>query len=334
MLFTTGIRFSVSETFCQLPEFTLIQKSLVSDSSYYYICRVTKDEFWAIGKKGIITQLGKKGIVGFESSSECSAFNNIQSYPNQGADLLNMTLLDESNYLLCGDRGIVYHFNKDLQSWSFLQVKGYENSCFYSICSIDKFTAFICGGRSKIVKSQRVIPFGFILKTEDGGKTWKQIFKSVTRMVWSIKYDKKNDEVLALLYTPVKSQLISSIDMGSTWKAKEKKQKGLFHDFNILDEKMIFAGGKNGNFKKNGAITDGNKLIVYENSGIFWDLETNNNIALASGTNGDLLYMSCPGNWNLIHTPVNNNLYEICFIDGKSAFLVGNNKLILKVDFK
>lgn len=327
---------SAALAFSQSPEFTVIQNGLPSgDSSYYHVCKVAEDEFWAIGKKGIITRFGTKGISETPSKhSNSSIIDRRPSYPNQGVDLLNMILLDENNYLLCGDKGFIYQFEKLTQSWNVLQVKGYENSCFYSVCAIDNNTAFISGGRSGIANSQRVIPFGFILKTEDGGKTWKQIFKSASSMVWSVKYDKETREVLALTYSPVKTRLIYSPDNGQTWHLKDKKIKGLFHDFKILDGKLLLAGGKNGNYKKNGAVRLEKNISLYKNTGIFWDVEANKTLALASGANGKLLFKKYSDDWKLVHSPVNNNLYEICFIDEKSAFLVGNNKTILRVDFK
>lgn len=315
--------FLAVSSIAQPPEFTVIQSGLPSgDSSYYDVCRVAEDEYWAIGKKGIITKFGTGGI------------SEMYSHPNRGADLLNMAMLDEDNYLLCGDKGFVYHFEKSSQSWNVMQVKGYENSCFYSVCAIDKNTAFISGGRSGIVNSQRVIPFGFILKTEDGGKTWERVFRSAAYMIWSVKYDKETKRVYALIYTPVKTRLICSDDSGRSWKLNQRKIKGLFHDFNITGGNLFLAGGKNGNFRKNGALRLGNNCVKYKNTGIFWDVETSRNLALASGTNGNLLFKDHSDNWTLVHSPVDNNLYEICFIDEKSAFLVGNNKTILKVDFK
>lgn len=320
---TVFFAFLTVNVIAQLPEFTVIQHGLVSgDSSYYDVCRVAEDEYWAIGKKGIITKFGTEGI------------SEMYSYPNSGVDLLNMTMLDEDNYLLCGDKGFVYQFEKSSQSWNVMQVKGYENSCFYSLCAIDKNTAFISGGRSGIVSSQRVIPFGFILKTEDGGKTWKQVFRSVAYMVWSVKYDRETDQLYALIYTPVKTRLICSADKGHSWELKQKKIKGLFHDFKISGDDLFLAGGKNGNFRKNGTLRIGNNSVRYESAGIFWDVEASESLALASGTNGNLLFKNYSDDWKLVPAPVNNNLYEICFIDEKSAFLVGNNKTILKVDFK
>lgn len=312
-----------ASSFAQSPDFTVIQNGLASgDSSYYDVCRVTDDEFWAIGKKGVITKFGKNGT------------SDIKNFPGQGVDLLNMTVLDEDNYILCGDKGFIYQFNKSSGIWNVLQVKGYENSCFYTICAIDENNAYLSGGRSKIASSQRVIPFGFILKTEDGGKTWKRVFKSVSGMVWSVKYDRKADKVLALVYTPVKTRLISSSDHGDSWVPEAKKISGLFHDFKLSDGKLILAGGKNGNFRKNGTVLSGNDQFLFENSGIFWDVESSGNLALASGSGGNLLFKHYDDTWKLVHSPVNNNLYEICFIDEKSAFLVGNSKTIIKVDFK
>ncbi len=311
------------EVLSQTPEFTVIQTGIPSgDSSYYHVCKISEDEFWAIGKKGIITKFGTSGIA------------ETFSYPNKGVDLLNMVLMDDNNYLLCGDKGFIYQFSKSAQSWNVLQVKGYENSCFYSVCAIDNNTAFISGGRSKIVKSQRVVPLGFILKTEDGGKTWKQVFRSVSGMIWSVKYEKETNQILALVYSPVKTRLIYSADKGMTWKPKEKKIKGLFHDFNISEGKLFLAGGKNGNYRKNGAVRFEKNIFLFENSGIFWDVEANKTLTIASGTDGNLLIKKFSEDWKLLKSPVTNNLYEVCFIDEKSAFLVGNNKTILKVEFK
>lgn len=314
-ILTTGVSWA------QRPDFTIIQQGSPSgDSSYYDICRISSDEYWAIGKRGIITRINSSGLT------------IPGSYPNQGEDLLNMAKLDDSNYLICGDKGLVYHYNMPGDHWTVTRVKGYENSCFYSICAVDGRTAFISGGRSEIVNSQRVIPFGFILKTEDGGKTWNKIYSSVTQMIWSIKYNPQTSRLSALTYSPVKTKIIVSPDKGYSWKTISKI-KGLYHDFNNNKQEMVLAGGKNGNFLKNGNICSGNKKIPF-NTGLFWDVEDSGDFTLVSGSHGNMLIKDNFSRWELIPTPVKNNLYEICFIDEKSAFLVGNNKTILKVDFR
>ncbi len=314
--------FSGTIVCAQSPLFTIVEKgNSIKDSSYYDICRVGNDEFWAIGKKGIITKFGSNGVCEKEF------------YPNCGIDLLNMVKMDDDNYLLCGDKGIIYQYNKAARNWKIIKVKGYENCCFYSICNVNNKIAFISGGRSKIANSQRVVPFGFILKTEDGGSTWQKVYNSIINMVWSVKFNPENNKIFALIYSPVKSGLLSSDDYGNSWELEGKKFKGLFHDFKIEEENILLAGGKNGRYKKNGTVIGAKSSYHNKATGIFWDIEAGKYLTLASGSNGDLLVKNNSGPWQLLQTPLNNNLYEICLIDEKSAFLVGNNKTIIRVDF-
>lgn len=305
----------------QAPQFAVVEGNSFTDSSYYDIKKVGDNEFWVIGKHGIITQLDADG-----NSSKID-------YPNPGIDLLNMAMMDENNYLLCGDFGYVSQYNKEEKSWNVRQLEGFEKYCFYSICRVDDQTAYMCGGKSKIAGEKKVVPFGFIVKTTDGGKTWTKVYKNTVNMIWSIKFDALNNSLMALMYTPVKSRMIQSKDGGLSWKKTTTKIKGLYHDFKLEREKVLLSGGKNSGFNSNGRVVDGEKELAYNNTGIFWDIDSNEDYTIATSTGGNLVFKSLSGEWHTAKGPLDRNLYEIAFIDKKSAFLVGSGQTILKIIF-
>ncbi len=292
-----------------------------TDSSYYDIEQVGETEYWAVGKYGIITSLKTDGQI-----------SRVQ-FPNQGADLLKVQRLDEDRIMIAADSGYLYFYEKSTARWEVNRVEGYENFCFYNAAQVDGDVLLVCGGKSSIAAEKKALPFGFILRSTDGGKNWEKVFDSKLNMVWSVKYDKLARELNALLYHPIRqSRLISSADLGRTWNKTSTHLKGLFHDFSNLNGKTLFSGGRNPNFNLNGAIATMEKVNNFQ-SGMFWDIAHNKNWILATSTDGNLVYRKLLGDWNFLTTSVCKNLYEIAFIDEHTAFVVGSYKTILKVSF-
>lgn len=291
-----------------------------TDSSYYDIERVGDNEFWAVGKYGIITSLNSEG--------QTSRID----FPNQGSDLLKIQRLDEDHLLIAADSGYLYFYDQSAQKWEYTRVEGYEESCFYNACKIND-VLMVCGGKSSIAAEKKALPFGFILRSIDGGENWEKVFDSKLNMVWSIKYDKLGKELNALLYHPLRqSRLIQSVDFGTSWEKTGIHLKGLFHDFSKMEENTWFSGGQNAQFNLNGAVATLERINNFQ-TGMFWDIAHNRNWMLATSTDGNLVYRKLIGDWKFMSTAVCKNLYEIAFIDDHTAFVVGSYKTILKISF-
>ena len=315
--------FHTTLSFSQNPFFSILHQGDDSDSSYYDIAKVGESDLWAIGEYGVITEISGAGEL------------QSISYPNQGVDLYKLDKFDDQHFIIAGDEGYVYLYDADCNEWSHQQIEGYEKSSFYNLCVIDDQTAFLCGGKSKIIQEKRVIPFGFILKTEDGGHTWQKVYVNLLNMVWSVRYDKESAEVLALLYAPIKSKILRSPDIGINWEV-DKKIRGLFHEFNLIDEEIVLSGGNSARTmnSKSGMVAVNDEIYSDDQTGMFWDIENKGDLTMASGTKGNLLFKAPLGGWKLVSTPVNISLYEIVFIDDHSAYVVGSRQTIMKVRFE
>jgi hypothetical protein len=298
-----------------------------NDSSFYDIKRTSRTTFWACGKYGILYELSEDGKL--------SKVN----YPGQGKHLLKMDEFDADNAVLCGEGGFVYNYCRSENSWNVVKVKGYDNSTFYNICVIDANTAYVCGGKSKITRGQRTIPFGFILKSNDKGKTWKEVYHCATEMIWDMDYDKKSGIISALTYSPfTKSRIISSPITVEEWNGSVVTYNYLFHEMFNDEGNLYLAGSKSGKiYSGDGSVfsSDGTNSLKRQTDGLLWDIDANSDYLVSSACKG-VFYVNKKGDnkWQRIDTGHPYNLYEIAFIDSDSFFLVGSNKLILKVNLE
>ncbi len=293
-----------------------------TDSSYYDIIQAGPSEYWVGGKYGILKKITADGRL------------EVIHYPSLGAHILKMAKLDENTILLCGDKGVIYRYSRLPDKWYVTQLSGYAGQCFYNMVTVNDSTAFICGGKSKISRGERAVPGGFILKTSDKGKTWKEVYKDFTSMIWDMYFDAKEKTLYALSYSPLGTRVLCSVNEGQYWQKLKEHYSVLLHSFNKLSGGYS-SGGKNGSLGKYGVIIDASKKILkFRETGMIWDVASNGIHTLASACRGLLLSKSeFSQKWTLLHTPSNVNLYELAFINSTTAYVIGSNKTILRVDF-
>jgi len=299
------------------------------DSSYYDIFRFSASSFWIGGKYGILKEMNLSGDI-----------TDI-SYPNQGVSILRVNRFYEGKLILAADQGIIYTCENN--QWSINKFNKYSKYCFYDICVTDSLTAYVCGGKSKIAYGERTIPYGFVLKTEDGGRSWKKIYSSWHRMVWRVREDPEKRQIMILTYSPSGSRVFASGDAGESWKKTSLHSHLLWYDMDFAPEGVcILSGGRSGNLNKQDGYISKNHIsntkknksspIVFE-SGLIWNYAQNNVMEIAGGSKGNLLFRSKnKGNaWTCLKTKIPVNLYEVSFIDERSAFVIGSNKTIYRL---
>ncbi len=306
----------------QMIELSIIQNPLEDDSSYYDINKFDDDNFWIVGKNGVINNIDKEG--------------NIESvkYPNKGLNLYQVKNMGNDLTIICGDKGSIYFYDKQNKSWLFKQIPNYEHRCFYSMSVVNDSTAFICGGHRRIGTAKKAIPNGFILKTSDKGKTWTEVYQNMTAMVWSVNYNKSLKKIYAICYSPCKSKIICSDENGTKWISVFKDIKGLFHDFIFTaNEQMMLVGSKSHKFNNNSKIIQPelNTFFTSFKHGTLWDLTKLGNTFIACGYLGATCYKKSNGEWFFLKNPLNTNLYEFAIIDNNSAYIIGSWKTILKI---
>jgi len=292
-----------------------------SDSSYYDILKVNDENYWLVGKYGIISNYNLSGAI--------TAVN----YPSNHNDIYKIDKFDEQNFIACADKGNLYFYNTISKEWTSKQVAGFENSCFYNITVIDKKSALICGGRSAIAHSKKAIPNGFIIKTTDGGQTWTKVYSSPFKMIWSVDYNPENKQASALVYVPNHTNLFSSSDEGNTWKKNRKIGRGIYYDLETnKDKKQICYGGK---INGNGRLQAGNeKEVEFKESGLIWSKTVSDNYEIMTACNGNILFSDNGADRQLIHTALADkfSLYKAAFVSATKAIVVGSGKTILLVN--
>lgn len=313
---------------CQLVE-TLQIGNLQGDSSYYDIFEIHKGEFWIGGKSGILKKY-----------TETNGLRDVY-YPNLGRSILRINKLGDK-ILIASDQGTLYISEKG--EWTTQQFLKHSKSCFYDLMVVDSLTAFICGGRSKIAIGKRVVPHGFIFKTQDGGNTWNPVFRSFSKMVWRLKYDTISQEILALTYSPLGSQVYSGGNRGDAWKKAPWKDRNLYHDLDISSNReLILVGGRSGNLRNQAGHLrkcsiqneNSNPTMNFEclPGGLIWDYTSGEKWELASSGSGNLWYRekNKGSNWDLIKMTTPLNLYEVIFYDENAVLVIGSKKSIFKV---
>ncbi len=288
------------------------------DSAYYDILKIDSENYWLTGKYGIISNYNIKGAI------------TPVIYPTLHRDIYNIDRFDENNLIACADKGTVYFYNTLTNNWRSTQIKGFENSCFYNITVLDNKSALICGGRSAIAHSKKAIPSGFIIKTTDGGQTWTKVYSAAFKMVWSLNYNSKTNEVAALIYFPNHTSLFLSTDFGSTWNKKEKTGVGIFYDleFDENNNAVCYGGKINGS----GKLKYGNsEEIKFEQVGLIWSKTISGNFKIMTACDGNILFSANSENWKMIHTELaaKFSLYKAEFISLDKAIVVGSGKTIL-----
>ncbi|TSA51419.1 MAG: hypothetical protein D4R43_00770 [Sphingobacteriales bacterium] len=292
-----------------------------SDSAYYDILKVNADNYWLVGKYGIISNYNLNGNI------------STVNYPSNHTDIYKIDQFDEQHYIACADKGNLYFYNTISKEWKSKQIAGFENSCFYNITIIDKKSALICGGRSAIAHSKKAIPNGFIIKTTDGGETWTKVYSSPFKMIWSVDYNAENKKASALVYVPNHTSLFSSADFGNTWKKERKVGRGIYYDIESGDnqEQICYGGKINGS----GKLKYGNEdEIEFKESGLIWSKTVLDNYEIMTACNGNILFSDNGTNRQLIHTDLTDkfSLYKAVFVSPTQAIVVGSGKTILLVN--
>ncbi len=300
------------------------------DSSYYDICRTQDGQFFVGGKFGVLKCIQKDGTL------------TDVDFPRGNQSILRIQEFYNGALILAADAGHIYR--KTNHQWSVLQIPQYKKSCFYDITIMDSTTAIVCGGKSEIAVGNRVIPFGFALLTTDGGDTWKPVYQKWNRMVWRVLHDKKNNITYMLTYSPFGSRVLESSNQGTSWAKSSMRGNVLWHDMELnAEQQFVFCGGKSGNLKRKEGIieyhnkhTDLKQQHLSPNAGMIWDYRANDSFEVATGSKGMLHFKenSPQQTWKTIQVQPPVNLYEISFIDGNSAFIVGSNKTLYKLIMK
>ena len=109
-----------------------------------------------------------------------------------------------------GSRGTIARSNDKGKHFELIQLKGYEKSDFRDIEGFDEKKAIVMSSGSP----------AYILKTIDGGVTWKEVFKSEDTLIFLDAMDFWDDKKGLVIGDPLNGRffMMNTTDAGENWK--------------------------------------------------------------------------------------------------------------------
>lgn len=297
----------------------------IPSTSFYDIYALNSNRYILAAKNGIIAESDTSGNI------------KILKISTNSANFLKSEKINDSLLMIIGDQGRINILNIYTNEIEDKCLSKFQNKALYNTCVDNKRNIYINGGHSKIACGQKAVPNGFILKSNNGGKSWEKIYGRKFKMVWDIKFNSADQKLYAIVYSPFGSKLIASENEGKSWKTVLKSEKkDLFHSLYLSPEGTIFISG--GNYKQNGgkgAIYEvyGNNYKKHTCSFFVWDIVSTPNIDIASCSKGWIVYRiktSNNENWYELNSTADYNLYEIEKISENSFLLGGSRKTLIR----
>jgi hypothetical protein len=308
----------LSVSFSNAQKIDIISSSNSADSSLYDICKLNDNEFWIGGEHGILKSIDSSGI-----------FNSV-IYKNKGNSIYKMVKAGKYIYI-AADNGTIYKFNiANQQLENLFTSKKYKNYCFYDLIVLENGKLIVCGGKSKIIKTKHILPFGFILEVDTSllGKM-DLLWKSKWNFVWSLTQD--NKKIYASAYNGRCSKIIVA-DKNKRKFKKKYKIKALVHKLIMKQDTLWIAGSKNLHFFKDGIIgkikNDSININTIYGKGCIWNMLFTGDSILVYANDGTILYNKTD-DWVPFKANPHRPIYASIQFNNKSVLMVGNGKTIL-----
>lgn len=130
--------------------------------------------------------------------------------------LRGLSVVNDNVVWVSGSNGMVGRSSNAGKNWKWMTVKGFEKKQFRDIEAFDANTAIIMS----------VAEPAYILKTTDGGETWKVVYENKTKGMFLDAMDFVNPRQGMIVGDPVGNKifLAETNDGGETWKEWNEKQ--------------------------------------------------------------------------------------------------------------
>lgn len=146
----------------------------------------------------------------------CRQFSFAQNYSisildsGRNVSLRGLSVVNDKILWCSGSNGTVARSNDGGKTIEWMTVAGYEKRDFRDIEAFDDHTAVIMG----------IAEPAIILKTIDGGKTWKKVFEDDTKGMFldAMSFDKNGNGIVIGDPIDGKIFLATTNDFGSSWK--------------------------------------------------------------------------------------------------------------------
>jgi photosystem II stability/assembly factor-like uncharacterized protein len=124
--------------------------------------------------------------------------------------LRGLSVVNDKVVWVSGSAGTIGRSIDSGNTWKWLTVKGFENTDFRDIEAFDDMTAVIMG----------IADPAYILKTVDGGETWKVVFENKTKGMFLDAMEFWNEMSGIVIGDPIENKIFiaRTFDGGNTWK--------------------------------------------------------------------------------------------------------------------
>ncbi|MFI5186284.1 MAG: WD40/YVTN/BNR-like repeat-containing protein [Chitinophagales bacterium] len=123
--------------------------------------------------------------------------------------LRGLSVVNDNVVWVSGSNGIVGETTNAGKNWKWFTVKGFETKDFRDIEAFDAVTAVVIS----------VDEPAYILKTNDGGETWKVVYENKTKGMFLDAMEFWNEQSGVVIGDPINGKffITRSFDGGSTW---------------------------------------------------------------------------------------------------------------------
>ena len=294
--------------------FEFIRNADYPDSSFYDIFRLSKYEYWLAGENGVLYTMNATGAL------------KAVAYPSLGLDILKIDTLSDGELVLAAEGGTLYFYNRKKGTWRIEQPAGFEDKVFYEMATGPGKELFICGGSSKIAASRARMPKGFILRSEDAGRTWETLYSNPFAMVWDV--DLVEGKLIASIYNPLSRRRLISLRKGGRWKNELRKGSMLFHQYD--EENALLAGTRHILFRPEAlAGRVHGEIHTLPETGMCWSIRRSGRWIVSLASAG--VVEVDDGRRRKRFKVSNFNLYEMERSPDGGFFIVGSHGLFLRM---
>lgn len=126
-----------------------------------------------------------------------------------GISLRGLSVVNDNVIWVSGDKGTVGRSNNGGKSWNWMTVTGFENNDFRDIEAFDGATAIIMA----------ISEPAYLLKTTDGGETWKVVYENKTKGMFLDAMEFWNEQAGIVIGDPIEGRFFvtRTFDGGNTW---------------------------------------------------------------------------------------------------------------------
>ncbi|MEO5948644.1 MAG: oxidoreductase [Chitinophagaceae bacterium] len=126
-----------------------------------------------------------------------------------GVSLRGLSVVNDNVIWVSGNKGTVGRSNNSGKTWKWMTVTGFEKNDFRDIEAFDGATAIIMA----------VDAPAYILKTTDGGETWKVVYENKTKGMFLDAMEFWNEQAGIIVGDPIDGRFFvtRTFDGGNTW---------------------------------------------------------------------------------------------------------------------